>query len=342
MNPPHPRLKAYVNSMGIERRSEIGGSMPDAAILVVDDEPDVRDTLREHLTGLGYRVVTAASAEAALEALGGTAPDLILTDVRMPGMSGIDLCKRLKADARFQLTPVIILTVASDLDSRVAGLAAGADDFFAKPVEFIELRTRVAALLRVKALLGELERAEGLILALGKTIEERDRYTAGHCERLARYATAVGRALGVDEAMLKALHLGGYLHDVGKIAIPDRILLKPGRLDPEERAEIQRHPVVGAELIQGLRTLDAVRPIVRHHHERMDGSGYPDGLKGELIPLAARILAVVDVYDALTTERPYRAASSREEAIGILRRETEAGSWDPRVVRTFLEVIHNP
>lgn len=317
----------------------MSGAAERPTILVVEDESAMRKMLQEHLGTLGYRVLTAASAEAALEILDGSAPDLILTDVHMGAVSGIELCQRVKSDPRFQLTPVILLTAVSDLDARVAGLAAGADDFFAKPFDFLELRTRVAALLRVKALLDQLERAEGVITTLGLTIEARDPYTAGHCERLARYAAALGQALGVDEPTLKALRLGGFLHDLGKIAVPDGILLKPGPLSADERERMKIHPVAGADLVQGLKTLEGVRPILRHHHERWDGSGYPDGLKGEAIPLGARIMAVVDVYDALRTERPYKGPLPHAEALAILLRETEAGFWEPRIITSFVEVL---
>jgi putative two-component system response regulator len=316
--------------------------MEQATILVVDDDAQIREVLTEHLTNLGYGIVTAASAEEALQRLEQTTPDLILTDVHMGGMSGIDLCVKLKRDQRFQLNPIIILTGQSDLKARIAGLGAGADDFFAKPFDLLEIRTRVAALLRVKFLLDQLERAESVITTLGLTIEARDPYTAGHCERLARHAVALGKALGVDEAMLKALWLGGFLHDLGKIAVPDRILLKNGPLNAEERRAIETHPVIGADLVREMRTLDGVRPIIRYHHERFDGSGYPDGLRGEEIPLGARIMAVVDVYDALCTARPYKPALSHEQAVDILWRETEAGAWDPRVASTFIAMFHEP
>ena len=313
--------------------------MEEATILVVDDEQDMRETLSDSLTMQGYRVMTAASAEAALAVLERSAVDLVLTDVHMRGMSGVELCARLKQEPRWQLTPVILLTAVSDLQARVAGLAAGADDFFAKPVELAELRTRVAVLLRVKDLLDQLERAENVITTLGTTIEARDPYTAGHCQRLARYAMALGRALGVDEPMLKALWLGGFLHDLGKVAVPDRILLKPGRLDLDERSIIQTHPVVGAEMVRSMQTLAGVWPIIRHHHERFDGSGYPDGLRGAAIPLEARIMAVVDVYDALHTARPYKPAVAPEHAVAILLQETEAGAWDAQIVTTFIGVL---
>jgi putative two-component system response regulator len=310
-------------------------------ILVVDDEPDVREMLRDQLAYLGHLVRVASSAEEALRDVELIAPDLILTDVHMHGISGIELCRRLKNDPRFTLTPVVIVTAVTDLDARVAGLAAGADDFFGKPFELTELSTRVGALLRVKTLLDQLERAEEVIVTLGATIEARDHYTAGHCERLSAYAVALGHALGVPEPLRRALRLGGYLHDLGKIAVPDMVLMKAGPLTEAERMQIRRHPAVGADLVRGLHTLDAVRPIVRHHHERWDGSGYPDNLKGEAIPLGARIMAVVDVFDALHTARPYKPALSTAEALATLRIEAESGAWEPRVVARFAEIVRD-
>jgi putative two-component system response regulator len=310
-----------------------------ATIMLVEDDPDTRHMLSELVTALGHGVVTAESGEKAVALLDAISPDLVITDVHMGAMSGIDLCARIKSDPRYELTPVVMLTAIADVDARVAGLAAGADDFFAKPVDFNELGARLRALLRVKALLGQLERAEGVITTLALTIEARDPYTAGHCDRLAHYGVAVGEALKVDAAMIKALRLGGYLHDLGKISVPDSILLKPGPLDAAELASIRLHPGAGADLVLGLKSLEEVRPIIRHHHERWNGTGYPDGLAGKGIPLGARIIAVVDVYDALHTQRPYRPALSSGEAVSILERETEAGYWDPRVVAAFLEVL---
>jgi len=311
-----------------------------ATILVVDDDPLVRGMLEEALAALGYGVLSAASAPAALAVIERTLPDLVLTDVHMGAMSGVELTTRLKRDVRTQLVPVVILTAVADLDSRVAALAAGADDFFAKPVDLIELRTRLAALLRLKFVTDQLERAEGVITTLGLTIEARDPYTGGHCARLAAYAITVGRALGVDEAGLRALGLAGYLHDLGKIAVPDPILLKPGPLTPTERERIKLHPVKGAELVQPLHTLAAVRPLILYHHERLDGSGYPEGLRGETVPLGARIMAAVDVYDALRTERPYKGALDHAGALECLHREVDAGWWDPQVVRVLGEVVN--
>lgn len=310
-------------------------------ILVVEDDAHIRDVLSELLGTLGYRMLMAASAEQALDALNVVSPDLVLTDVHLGAMSGIELCARLKADPRYELMPVVILTAVGDLEARVAGLAAGADDFFTKPVAFVELRTRLGALLRVRLLLSQLERAEAVITTLALTIEARDPYTLGHCDRLSRYAVAVGEGLGLDPEMVRSLRLGGYLHDLGKIAVPDGILLKPGPLDPIEYERIRAHPGAGSDLVLGLRSMELVRPIMRHHHEKWDGSGYPDGLKGEAIPLGARIISVVDVFDALHTERPYKAALSRSEAVSTLIREADLGYWDPRVVETFLEILRH-
>jgi putative two-component system response regulator len=321
---------------------DLGSSPADRpTILVVEDDAHIRDVLSGLLGTLGYRMLMAASAEQALDALNVVSPDLVLTDVHLGAMSGIELCARLKADPRYELMPVVILTAVGDLEARVAGLAAGADDFFTKPVAFVELRTRLGALLRVRLLLSQLERAEAVITTLALTIEARDPYTLGHCDRLSRYAVAVGEGLGLDPEMVRSLRLGGYLHDLGKIAVPDGILLKPGPLDPIEYERIRAHPGAGSDLVLGLRSMELVRPIMRHHHEKWDGSGYPDGLKGETIPLGARIISVVDVFDALHTERPYKAALSRSEAVSTLTRETDLGYWDPRVVETFLEILRH-
>jgi cyclic di-GMP phosphodiesterase len=308
-------------------------------ILVVDDDPDIRAVIADGLLSLGYAVRTAASAEDALTTLEKTPPDLVLTDVHMGAMSGVELCARIKGDPRWALLPVVIITSLADLEARVAGLAAGADDFFAKPFELLELRARVGALLRVKTLVDQLERAENVITTLGSTIEARDTYTGGHCERLVGYAEALGRALDVPEPLHRVLRLGGYLHDLGKVAVPDSILLKPGRLTPEEREVINRHSGMGADLLRGMHTLEDVRPIVRHHHERWNGTGYPDGLQGEAIPLGARIMTVVDVYDALRTARPYKAPVPFDKTLEIMQAETDAGAFEPRVFGAFVQTL---
>jgi putative two-component system response regulator len=274
----------------------------------------------------------------ALNLVAQEAPDLVLIDVVMPGMSGVELCRELKSRGGTRLTPVVLITASQDKGHRLAGLEAGADDFLGKPVDVQELRTRVRSLLRVKQLTDELESTESIMTMLGHIVEARDPYTEGHCQRLAEYAAALGTALGLDATDLDTLSRGAVLHDVGKIALPDTVLLKPGRLNPDELALMQEHPVVGDNLCRTVRSLERVRPIVRSHHERQDGRGYPDRLRGDEIPLLAHIVAVVDVFDALTTTRPYRGAMTATAAYDIMLKEA-AGGWCPvTLAQTFVDL----
>jgi len=310
-----------------------------ARVLIAEDDPGMRETLAALVKGLGYETVTVADGEAALLAVAAAPPDLLVSDIAMPGLTGLELCRRLKGDPATRLIPVILVTGLGD-DYKLDGIEAGADDFLGKPFSRAELRARIRALLRMKAFTDELEHAETVLCTLARSIEAKDPYTEGHCERLADCAVAVGRALGLTDEDLTALRRGGYLHDLGKVAVPEVILLKPGPLTPEQREAMQQHPVVGEEICRPLRSLQAVLPIIRHHHERMDGSGYPDGLRGEAIPVTARILQVVDVYDALTTDRPYRRAGSKTSALTTLEAEARAGWWDPEVVTVFRQVVN--
>jgi putative two-component system response regulator len=256
----------------------------------------------------------------------------------MPGMSGVELCREIKARGCTRLTPVILVTGSNDRSHRMEGLEAGADDFLSKPVDLQELRTRVRSLLRVKQLTDDLESTEAIITMIGHIVEARDPYTEGHCQRLAEYATALGLAVRLDSADLDTLNRGAVLHDIGKIALPDTVLLKPGRLDAEELALMREHPVVGDNLCRTVRSLERVRPIVRSHHERQDGRGYPDRLTGDEIPLLAQIVAVVDVFDALTTNRPYRKEMTVTAAYDIMLAEAASG-WCPlKLVRTFVDM----
>jgi putative two-component system response regulator len=256
----------------------------------------------------------------------------------MPGITGIELCRQLKADPLTHLIPVVLLTAERELDSRVAGLAAGADDYFTKPVHPRELGARLRSLIRLKRVLEELEEAESVITSLALTIEARDPYTAGHCVRLAACAMAFGDRLGLNPDEQKALRLGGFLHDLGKIAVPDGVLLKAGPLNADERRLMETHPAAGDRLVLPMRTLGLVRPIIRHHHERWDGRGYPDRLGGEEVPLLARLMAIVDVYDALCTQRPYKSPFGEEVALKSLYEGARTGQFDPELVRVFLEL----
>jgi putative two-component system response regulator len=312
--------------------------VPRPRVLIVDDDSVVRETIRDSVEHLGYATREAASAEEALQRIAQELPDLILLDVRMPGITGIELCRRLKADQATHLIPIVLLTAQGELDTRVAGLEAGADDYFTKPVHLRELRARLRALIRLKRVVEELEQAENMITTLALTIEARDTYTAGHCVRLANFAVELGERLGLREDELGALRLGGFLHDLGKIQVPDGVLLKPGTLTPDEWRLIKEHPAAGDRLATPMRTLGLVRPVIRHHHERMDGQGYPDKLAGQEIPFLARIMAVVDVYDALRTRRPYKPPLDEAESLRLLHEGARTGQLDPEVVRVFVEL----
>jgi putative two-component system response regulator len=298
-------------------------------VLVVDDNPASLALLKRLLEHDRHTVVATADSSRAVSLVREVDPDLVLLDVLMPAPNGFAICQTLKNDPATLLTPVVLLTALDDSNAKIQGIEAGADDFVTKPANFAELRARVRSLLRLRRYTQDLDSAESVIVSLAQTIEARDASTDGHCQRLAMYATALGRALGLDADDLAALKRGGYLHDIGKIAIPDAILLKPARLTADEYKTIQQHPIIGDRLCGELRSLRHVRPIVRHHHERLDGSGYPDGLRGDEIPLLAQIMSVVDVFDALTTVRPYKRAYSVSEALAELRREAARG-WRRR------------
>ena len=317
-------------------KARSGGS-----VLVVEDDAANARLLVRLLTSQGYSVSVITSGEAALETIAAKRPDVIVLDVQLPGMDGFEVCRRLKQSPATRLMPIILITGMGAREHRIAGIHAGADDFLTKPFDNEELKARVASLLRLKRYTDELESAESVILSLAMTVEARDAYTDGHCQRLARYATALGGALGLAEDELAALHRGGYLHDVGKIAIPDGILQKAGKLTADEYELMKRHTVIGERLCGDLRSLALVRPIVRHHHERRDGSGYPDGLRGNEIPLLAEIVAIADTYDAVTTTRPYRAARPAEIAFAELRRDAASGAREPELVETFIRLMSN-
>ncbi len=311
-------------------------------VLAADDEPANLDVLRRLMTRHGYQFVAATNGEQALAAVGRDRPDIVLLDLEMPKVNGLEVCRRLKADPQTRLIPVVIITGLTAAEDRIRGIDAGADDFLTKPFNVPELLARVRSLVRLKRYTDELDSAESVILSLGLTVEARDPYTRGHCARLARYATALGERLGLGDEQLVALHRGAYLHDVGKVGIADAVLLKPGRYTPDEHRLMQQHTIIGYVLCGEMRSLADVRLIVRHHHERRDGSGYPDGLKGEAIPFLARILSVVDVYDALTSERPYRAPLPLDEALRELRAEAARGWLFPSIVEEFAVLAGHP
>jgi len=310
-------------------------------ILVVDDQPSVAGLMSQLLAIRGYDVITASSAEQAEAEVRRHAPDLILSDVMMPGKSGYELCRILKENPSTRLIPFVLITGLSDSNDKVRGIEAGADDFLNKPVLAEELIARVKSLLRLKEFTDELETADSVLCTLGLIVEGRDPYTEGHCERLAARAADLGRHLGLGEDSIIALRRGGYLHDLGKIAVPDEILKKgpDDPLTPEEWQIIKQHPITGENICRPLRSLRLVLPIIRNHHEHSDGSGYPDGLMAGKIPVLPRILQVVDVYDALRTARSYKPAKTHEEAAQIMREEARRGLWDAELVAEYFAML---
>jgi putative two-component system response regulator len=311
-----------------------------ATILVADDSDADRDLLSELLKDRGYCVVCAEDGEQALELLRNQPVDLALLDVMMPRRSGFAVCRAVKAKPETRLVPVVLVTSLANTDDRIQGIECGADDFLSKPVNREELLARVGSLLRLKHFTDELEHAETVLCSLALSIEAKDPYTEGHCDRLARYSVALAERLGLPEEQRVALRRGGIVHDIGKVAVPEQILLKPGPLTPEERKIMERHPAVGERISAPLKAFRHVLPIIRHHHEKSDGSGYPDGLKAEQIPLTARVLQTVDVYDALTTDRPYRKALAESDAFAVMREEVKRGWWDGALLAEFTALVN--
>jgi len=308
-------------------------------ILIIEDIDTNRRLLRGMLKATPYRVVEARRASEAFSILAGGSVDLIIVNLLMPEMSGLEFCRRIKANRTTQLTPILMLTSVQGVESEIAGIASGADEFLTLPAHPDLLRTRVRAMLRNKAAIDTLEEAETILFALAQAVEKRDQHTGAHCERVAYYSVALGSAIGLPPRTLQALHRGGYLHDIGKICVPDAILFKNGPLDEQEWVIMKTHTVRGEEICRPMKTLAPVLPIIRSHHERWDGSGYPDGQKGEEIPLIARVFQVADIYDALTSERPYKPALSRDSAIEILEDEARRNWRDPELVSLFGQCV---
>jgi len=308
-------------------------------ILVADDQAANRDLLEELLTSQGFKVITVPDGPEVIEQLRRTQVDLVLMDVMMPGLTGFQACERLKNNPDTYLIPVILITALSGREDRIEGIKVGADDFLTRPVDRTELLARVKSLLKLKYRTDELERAESVLFSLAQSIEGKDPYTHGHCERLAEYSARLGEQLTLPEDQITALRRAGIVHDVGKIAVPDAILLKPGRLTSEEWTIMREHSVIGERICAPLKSFRFVLPIIRHHHEKLDGSGYPDGLRGNDIPIAARVLQIVDVYDALTTDRPYKKAFSITDALATMKEEVSKGWWDPHIFDRFERLV---
>src|SRR5271166_1308798 len=338
--PPPPRRTTFSpQSSSYSGMNDLLPGRRKQSILVVEDNPVNAELMREMLANRGYQATAVQNAAAAETEIQREAPDLILLDVVMPGKTGYELCRELKEDARTRLIPIVMITGLSDQGDRLKGIEAGADDFLTKPIFPEELFARVNSLLKLKEFTDELETADSVLCTLGLSVEARDPYTEGHCERLARDAEDLGRFLGVDEESIVALRRGGYLHDLGKIVVPDEILKKGSDLTPAEWQIMKQHPVTGEKICRPLRSLRLVLPIIRHHHEHSDGTGYPDGLRAGEIPLLPRILQVVDIYDALRTARPYKPALGHEHAALTMRAEAQSGLWDQELVAEFFSML---
>jgi putative two-component system response regulator len=308
-------------------------------ILVVDDLAENREILSGLLEPEGYAVVTAKDGQEGLEMALADPPDLILMDVSMPRMTGFEACRRLKADERTRLVPLVLVTGLVAREDRIQGIAAGCDDFLTKPVDSEQLMARTRSLLRTKALIDDLEQAENVLVSLATALDAKDNYTSGHSVRVADYAEALGGALGLDRAARRNLRRAGLLHDIGKIGTRLDYLHKPGPLTTAEYEEVKKHPVIGYEICRPLRTMAPLVALIRGHHERLDGKGYPDGLKGDQIPVPLRCLSVADVYDALTSDRSYRKAMSHADALRVIRQEASVGMWDLGIVDELDRVI---
>jgi putative two-component system response regulator len=310
-----------------------------ARVLIVDDLEENLEVFSDILEPEGYRISTAQNGREAVDKALAEPPDIVIMDVSMPKMTGIEACRILKQDDRTRFVPIVLVTALVAREDRIAGKVAGCDDFLSKPVDFEELKIRTRSLLRMKAATDELEVAENVLVSLARALEAKDRYTAGHSERVAGYAEALGGEVGLSREECRNLKRAGLLHDIGKIGIPGDYLRKRGKLTDEEYEEVKKHPVIGFEICRPLRTMAPFVHLIRGHHERLDGLGYPDRLAGEAIPLPMRCLSTSDVYDALTSERAYRGPMTHDEALVVMRDEARLGRWDRRVIDTFENML---
>lgn len=314
-----------------------GTSTP--TILVVDDKPDNLQVMRQILTNQ-YQILFAKSGERALALAADENPDLILLDVMMPEMDGFETCRHLKANPKTATIPVIFVTAMSDIEDETHGFQLGAVDYITKPVSAPIVRARVKTHLSLVSVKEVQETRLEIIRRLGRAAEYKDNETGLHVIRMSHYAMLLAKACGMSDADAELLLNAAPMHDIGKIGIPDSILLKPGKLTPDEWAVMRRHPLIGAEIIgeHKSKLLEWARLIALTHHEKWDGTGYPQGLKGEEIPRIARIVAVVDVFDALTTRRPYKDAWPVEAALQYLE-EHSGKHFDPQLVTLFASII---
>ncbi|MBU4484906.1 response regulator [bacterium] len=324
--------------MNIKNNDDLFANDP-LRILVVDDDKNNFTLAKAVLAKQGYEVEGAFSGSEALQMIKERSYDVILLDVMMPKMDGFEVCRRIKEDESTRLIPVIIVTALNEREDKIQGIDAGCDDFVTKPFDFSELTARVRALGKVKRLNDDLDRAETAIMSLARAVEAKDDATGQHCDRLIDLAREFADFLKLKNSDAKTLERACVLHDVGKIGVPDSVLLKPDKLTEEEWEIMRKHPLISEDICKPLRSLKEACPIIRAHHEHWNGSGYPDGLKENEIPYLARVFQILDAYEALTTERPYKKALSVEETIKTLKEETKQGQWDPKLMDQFMIFI---
>ena len=305
-------------------------------VLLVDAFSAERESWKAFLQNQKYYVYTAENTESAERLCLQLQPDLVLLFDDFPFVRGYEFCRRLKKDPHNQLIPVVLVSSSPIPRNAAQGLEAGAVDYWSAPNSLWDALSRVQSLLRLKSYIDE--QAKSVLLSLAQSIEAKYPLRSGHSKGFAEWTVRLGESCGLSEEGLQELRIACVLHDIGKVAVPDSILLKPGPLDEEETAIVRMHPIIGEKICAPLKSLRRILPVIRHHHERMDGSGYPDGLRGDEIPLQARILQTADIYDALVTDRPYRRALSSQEALETLRREGKQGWLDDSLVSKFSRV----
>jgi putative two-component system response regulator len=318
--------------------SETEGQDSLPTVLVADDEEASQRELRTLVERGGYRVITAGDGAAALRTLAAHECELVLCEAVLPDMDGFEVCRAIKQAPATHDIPVVLLMSGDDEVQRERAMQAGADDIAVKPVDRARLLTLVRVQLRIAGLNRQLNRLESVVVTLARAVEDRDHTSAGLSEKVAHWAMQLGNALDLPDDQLTLLYRAALLHDVGTVSVPVDVLSKQGRLDPGEFSQVKQHPIVGEEILAALPSAEQVLPAVRHHHERVDGAGYPDGLGGEDIPLFARIIAIADAYVAMSSDRPYRARRPRDEVIRTLR-QGEGKQWDAALVERFLRLV---
>jgi putative two-component system response regulator len=307
-------------------------------VLVIEDDQSLRALLTVLLEREGFHVRTASDGEAGLAAVHEHNPDVVILDVGLPRMDGLEVTRRLRANRSTRTLPIILLTARASIDDMVAGLDAGADDFIGKPFERPELLARVRSGLRMRRAVLGMETAQAVVSALANAVEAKDLVTEQHCARLAVVAARLCERLGLGVDEREAITYGALLHDVGKIGIPEALLSKTGPLTPDDWVVLRRHPEIGERICLPLGLSQSFAPIVRHHHERWDGGGYPDGLRGATIPVGARIVALADAYDAMTHDRPYRPAFPTAYALDEIRQQS-GRQFDPELTEPFITCL---